>query len=211
MNNKWKLILVVGLLLLVTSSVFLSSCSVLTGESASQLDSRITKLENELQANGEAIAKLQQQVQEQQQKVDVLTPASPTSTASTKPTASQVPTAPTTTPASVLAPSSVKMGNLTITPTEVNTGENVTMSIEVSNTGNIEGSYRVVLTEKMVAPQVAPDILEYANLVSLKPGETKTVTFTATKNVAGTYSVQVGSKVGEYTVIDITPPPTSSD
>ena len=196
MNIKHKPIIFVGLSFLVGSLVLLSACS-----GSSSQDSRIAKLETGVQANTDAIAKLQQQVA-------ALTPAPPPTVVTTPPPAT--PTVPTTPPASttpakptgVLASTSVILGNLAITPAQVNIGGTVTMSISVSNNSTSEGKYKVVLTEQMVAPQVARDVLEYANLISLKAGETQTVTFTATKSVAGTYSVQAGSKVSQYTVVD---------
>ncbi|MEK7353893.1 MAG: hypothetical protein AABZ77_05235 [Chloroflexota bacterium] len=207
MNNKLKLILFVGLLVLATGSVFLSACSVLP----SQDDSRITKLESELKANGEAIAKLQQQVQEQKLRTDALTPAY---TITTPPATAAAPVTPpvSKTPANtgLLASSSVVLDKLTISPAQANIGQVVTLSIEVKNTSNLAGSYNVVLSETAV-PKVTSAVLEYASKVALNPGETKTVTFTATKDSAGVFSVQVGAKVGGYTVIDPNAPPTSSE
>lgn len=207
MNIKRKLILFLVLLLLVTSSFSLSACSILSGESTSQQDSRITQLETEVKADEAAIAKLQQQVQAQAPTPSIAstTPTTPpVSTAPATTTTPPVSTAPTT-PA-LLTSASVAFSNLTVTPAEVYPGDNVTVSIDVSNKGNIQGSYKVVLTEKTVS---SSNILEYANLVTLNPGETKTVTFVTGKNQVGTYSVQVSDKVGQYTVIPVPPPPTT--
>ena len=207
MKSNLRLNLFVSILLLVTGTGFLSACTALSGESTSQLDSRITKLENELQDDGEAIAKLQQQLQEQQQRVDALAPASPSTVVPATPPASTVPATP---PSSVIPTALITFGKLTVTPAEVKLGEVVTISIEVSNNSTIEGSYNVAMVEKAV-PAANTNVLEYANLVTLKPGETKTVTFTTTKSVAGAYSVEVGNKSGGYTVIDPSAPPPSSE
>ncbi len=212
MNTKWKLILFVALLLLVTSSVFLSACSALGGESTADVDSRITKLESELQANGLAIAKLQQQVDAL---VPTVAPTSPTTVppvtppASVPPTALPIYTPPATPPASVIPTALIKLDKLTITPTEVNPGQVVTVSIAVTNTGTTQGSYRVAMVEKAV-PQVTTDVLEYADLITLTPGETKTVTFTTSRTVTGTYSVAFGTISGIYSVIAVPPPPPPS-
>ena len=204
MRNRWKLTLFVALALLVTGSLFLPACNIFSGESASEVDIRITKLKDEIQANRDAINNLQQQAQEQQRRIDALTPAPPVSTVPTTPIAPPVSVAPTT-PTGLLASASVVLGKLTITPLEAKIGQVVTMSIEVSNNSTIEGTYKVALAERMVAPQVASNILEYADLITLKPGETKTVTFTTTQNVPGIYSVEISGKVGQYTVTDVTP------
>lgn len=199
MSSRWKLIFLAGLLLLGTSSVFLSACSFLGGKSTSDVDSRIAKLESDVKANGEAITKLQQQAQAQQLKVDALTPAP---AAPVTPVAPVTPAAPTPTAApSVIPTALVKLDKLTITPTAPNLGQTVTISIEVTNTSANEGSYRVTLVEKAV-PASSSNVLEYANLVTLKPGETKVVTFTTSKTVVGTFSIESINQSAQYTVID---------
>ena len=209
MYNKCKPILLIVLLLLLKSLLLLSACSA----PATHED------------NGETVVKMQQQLEQLKPKADASTSAS----ASDVPEAAAMPSTPDTqkaptkpvkptTPNGVLASDNVVLEKLTIIPSEVKTGEVVTVSINVRNISHVEGSYRLALIEKMVAPRVASDGLEYANLVTLKPGETKTITFIATKkNVAGTYSVEITYSahavpiVADYTVLDVTPPGASSD
>ncbi|MDP2729685.1 MAG: CARDB domain-containing protein [Dehalococcoidales bacterium] len=191
--KRLVLALLVSLLLLTACGAPASVPPTATGGSASQVDSRITELEKELKAKEEAIAKLQQQMQEQQRRLDALTPPPPSAP---------------------LVPATFVLTELTITPTEVTAGEVVTISIEVSNTGGIEGSYTVVFKVKL-------DWTTWENVeVTLMPGQTKTVTFTTKgasrmdtsgvfKVVSGTYTVDVNGKVGQFTVTE--PPPTHEE
>ena len=203
MKTNLRPMLFVSLLFLVTGTGLLSACTS-AGDTTS-LDSRIAKLETDVQANGQAIATLQQQVA-------ALTPPSQTTVSPTTPPSSTTPPATTppasTTPTSSILPtSSVTISNLTLTPAEVNPGQTVTMSIDVNNKGTTEGSYKVVFIEKMVYPVGTLDLLEYTDLITLKPGETKKVTFTTNKNAIGAYSVTVGGLVGQYSVVAVPPPP----
>lgn len=84
--------------------------------------------------------------------------------------------------------------NLSISPSEVNIGESVTISVLVTNTGDLAGSYEVTLK----IDGVAVDSEE----VTLAPDATETVTFTAAKDVAGSYSVDVNGLGGSFTVIE---------
>ncbi len=101
-------------------------------------------------------------------------------------------------------PAHFVLGELTVTPTAVNTGGVVTISTAVSNIGGTEGTYAVVF-KLNGAGETTKD-------VTLKAGETKTVTFTVTKNRARMYAVDVNGKIGQFTVtapVTVTPtPPT---
>ncbi|GEM_PF-5015595 len=201
MKISLRLILFVSLLLMVTGMGFLTGCS-LTGSSNSEVDSRITELEADVKANGEAIAALRQQVQDVGQKVDAIKSSSIVTTitppASTTPPATTAPPPPKP-PSTVIPTSLITLGNLTVTPAEVKPDEVVTVSISVTNTSANEGSYKVVMVEKAV-PAVTSNVLEYTNPVTLKAGETKTVTFTTSRSLSGTYSVEIGTKSGQYFV-----------
>jgi uncharacterized protein YfaS (alpha-2-macroglobulin family) len=105
---------------------------------------------------------------------------------------------PTLTPKSSgsLAPARFVLGDLTITPTAVIEGEEVTYSIQVSNTGGTKGSYTVVFKYKNTGGATGSNNVE----VTLKPGQTKTATFTTTQNESGTYFINVNDKGSQYTV-----------
>ena len=91
---------------------------------------------------------------------------------------------------------------LKISPSEVNIGEEVTISVRVNNTGNVAGSYKVTLKIN--------GVVEATEEVTLNPGESKKVTFVTAKDVAGSYSVVVDEVSGSFTVKEkpaIPPPP----
>ena len=212
MKTSVRLITFVSLLLLVTGMGFLSACNALSGGPTSELESRITKLETAIESNGDAIAQLQLQVGALTPKAPPIVPPAPPPAlppASPPPVVPPTPppaTAPPTPPSSIIPTARITLGNLTITPASVKPGEVVTVSIEVKNTSTITGIYKVVLVEKSV-PQLTSDLIEYSDLMTLAAGETKTATFTTSKTQFGTYSVEIGTKVGQYAVIDPTPPP----
>ncbi len=138
--------------------------------------------------------------------VQSTTPDESTSSPTTESVSTPTPTPP--------EPARFVLGELTITPTEANLGETVTISIPVSNTGGTEGSYTIVFTVKKAG--CWSDITDVE--VKLKPGETKTVTSTTkglasisdiSKTVPGIYTVHVGDKVGQFTMIE--PPPTPEE
>ena len=130
---------------------------------------------------------------------DEPTPSAPIPATPTQP----VPPAPTHTPKPPvpLTPASFVLGDLTITPTAIMAGENVTYSIQVSNIGGTEGSYTVVFKYKSSGGAAGSHSVD----VTLKPGQTKAATLTKTQNESGTYFVNVNDKISQYTV---TPVPT---
>jgi hypothetical protein len=124
-----------------------------------------------------------------------------TPTPSTSLTSGPSPT-PTTTPSVPLSEARFVLGDLTITPTAVMVGEQVTISIQVSNAGGAEGSYTVVFQHKQT--QSGGSIWSDKVEVNLKPGETKTATLTTTAKESGTYHVSANDKFGQYTVTPLT-------
>jgi len=137
-----------------------------------------------------------------------VTPAAVQSSTTPSPTPETTPapaaatsTTPTPKPSIPLAPARFVLGNLTIIPTTVMEGEEVTYSIQVSNVGGDEGSYTVVFKYKSTGGSIGSDSVE----VTLEPGQTKMATISTTKNEAGTYFVNVNDKGGQHTV---TPLPT---
>ncbi|MCL0060992.1 DUF916 domain-containing protein [Dehalococcoidia bacterium] len=81
---------------------------------------------------------------------------------------------------------------LAVTPDRVLVGEEATISVNVENIGNIEGTYTVTL--------IINDIVEATEEVTIAPGETKTVTFTVSRTEAGTYNVVIDELTGIFTV-----------
>ena len=82
--------------------------------------------------------------------------------------------------------------SLVIIPSSVHPGEEVTISVDVTNSGNIEGTYTAILEVN--------DIVEETKDVIVAPGETETVIFTTSRTEAGTYSVTIAELSGTFTV-----------
>ncbi len=89
-------------------------------------------------------------------------------------------------------PATFTTSALTVTPAEVNVGETVTISTLVTNTGDLSGSYIVVLK--------VSNVIETSESVFLAGGASQTVTFTISRDIAGTYTVTVDGLAGAFTV-----------
>lgn len=96
-------------------------------------------------------------------------------------------------------PAAFTLSNLSIQPTEVYIMEDVTISVLVSNTGDLEGSHEVaVKVGKFFLP---------SQEVTLEGGAKQTVTFTTRRNTAGTFAVTAADMSGTFTVKEPPPPP----
>lgn len=91
-----------------------------------------------------------------------------------------------------------KVSSLSISPREVKPGDVVTIAVNITNMCELEGTYNVSLK--------IDGRVEATKDVTLAGGASKTVTFTATKNVAGTYYVEVDGQTGTIRVIEVTSP-----
>lgn len=83
------------------------------------------------------------------------------------------------------------VSNLVISPTEVNPGQEVTISCTLTNIGVEAGSYIVHLGGDFMAQQT----------ITLGPGESRTVSFTVTPTEAKTYSVTLDGLSGTFQAI----------
>jgi len=95
-------------------------------------------------------------------------------------------------------PTTFVVSELSVNPTKVETGESVTISTLITNTGNLAGSYKVTLK----IDNVVADTRE----VTLDAGASEVATFTIAKNVAGIYTVSVDGLSGAF-VVRIPPKP----
>jgi len=100
------------------------------------------------------------------------------------------------------APAAFTFSNLAVTPTTVEQGMPVTVTVSVTNTGGQRGSTTVELKVNGVIAE--------SKTVTLNPGASTTATFTVTKDTAGSYTVAVGSLTGSFTVTAPPQPPTPS-
>jgi hypothetical protein len=82
-------------------------------------------------------------------------------------------------------PAEFTASNLTITPAIAETGQIVTVTADIGNTGEIEGSYAAVL--KIDGVQVE------TKEVTVGSGISQTVSFTFAKDAVGIYNIEVGS------------------
>jgi methionine-rich copper-binding protein CopC len=97
---------------------------------------------------------------------------------------------------------------LSVSPSAVYVGETVNISVTVTNSGDAAGSYAVILKTDGVVEEIRE--------ITLEAGASEEVTFTTVKNVAGTYSVEVGGLSGSFIVEEkpvepTTPPPTTPE
>lgn len=96
------------------------------------------------------------------------------------------------------------LSSLVISPAEVAPGEKVDIIVSLANTGNLRGSYTVVLKLNGVK--------EAETSVTIAAGLSKTVTFIVAKEEAGSYSVTVDGMSGSFVVVapaiaPLPPPP----
>jgi len=93
-------------------------------------------------------------------------------------------------------PAAFTTSDLTVSPTEVNIGESVSISVTVTNTGDLIGSHEVTLKIN--------DVVIETKQVSLAGLTSRKVTFTTTGDVDGSYKVNIDGLSGTFTV---KPPP----
>lgn len=98
-----------------------------------------------------------------------------------------------------LAPAAFELSDLSVSPAEVEPGEEVIVSVTVSNVGEEAGSYTVELW--------VDDVSVGAEEVELDGGESTTVSFTVEKEDEATHSVEVDGLTGSFAVAAPPPPP----
>jgi len=92
----------------------------------------------------------------------------------------------------VVAPAAFSTANLAITPAQIRPGEAVTVSVLVTNTGEVEGSHTVVLKIN--------DVKELEKSITIEAGGSKVVTFSVTRSEPGIYIVDVDGLRASFTV-----------
>ena len=98
------------------------------------------------------------------------------------------------------APAAFSLSDLKVSPAKAEIGSTITISALVENTGEKEGTCRVTLK--------IDGVVEATKEVTVGAGESETVTFTTSKNVAGSYSVDVNGLSGSFTVKEKPAPAT---
>ena len=96
------------------------------------------------------------------------------------------------------APAAFTTRALTISPAEANTGDRVTISVIVTNTGDLTGTHKVTL-------KIDGVVVETKEII-LTRGASQKVVFTTVKHTAGTYTVDVDRLRGSFVVTEKAPP-----
>jgi hypothetical protein len=107
-----------------------------------------------------------------------------------------------TTPRPAPSPASFSLTNLVIEPTQVKPSETVTITVTVTNLGELEGTYNLVLKVNGVD--------ESSEKVTLDGGQSKVVSFSISCDEAGTYSLELDNLRGQFAVLTapaVTPSP----
>ena len=91
----------------------------------------------------------------------------------------------------MLTPAAFELGDLVVSPTKVAIGEAVKISVIVINTGDLEGTREVILRVN--------GVVEAIENVAVAGRSAGPVVFTVTKDVEGTYDVEVGGLTGTFT------------
>jgi len=97
------------------------------------------------------------------------------------------------------APAAFSVSYLSFSPLEVEPGEAVTITVLVANIGGESGSYAVVLK--------IDGVKEAEETVTLAAGESQDVSFSATREEPGNYTVTVDGWSGSFTVLLLVEPP----
>ena len=95
------------------------------------------------------------------------------------------------------APAAFTVSNLSVQPAEVQPGQTVTVAVLVANTGGESGSHTVVLKIN--------EVKEAEKTVTIAAGASQTVSFSVTRQEAGTYTVTADGLSGSFAVV--APPP----
>jgi hypothetical protein len=101
------------------------------------------------------------------------------------------------------APPTFTISELTITPSEVGAGGNITITIIVINTGDLLGSYELTLRIN--------NEVEETREVTLKGRSSEEVVFTTIKHASGSYKVNINGLTSIFTVTDETAPSATNN
>ncbi len=89
-------------------------------------------------------------------------------------------------------PAAFSLSSLILSPNEVAPGESVTISVQVANTGEVAGNYELVLK--------IDGVVEASKQITVNAGTSQKVTFTVSKDVAKTYSLDINGLSGTFVV-----------
>ncbi len=104
---------------------------------------------------------------------------------------------------SLTPPADFQISDLDVTPPDAEAGEEVTVSVRITNVGGQAGSYTLPFTVNQTT--------EDTRTVTLEKGASTIAEFTVTKQTPGTYNVEIDDLVGEFTVSEAPSNGTHSD
>jgi hypothetical protein len=99
-------------------------------------------------------------------------------------------------------PATFTTSSLSISPAAAEIGDTVTISVLVTNDGDLSGTYRVTARVN--------DVALPSKDITVAGHTSQQVTFTTFKGVAGTYTVSIDSLSGTFTVKPAAPPPPTT-
>lgn len=86
----------------------------------------------------------------------------------------------------------ISVSSLRITPSKANIGKNINISVTVTNNGNSTGEYEVIM--------MINGVVEGSKTITLAAGTAQNVKFSTSKQVPGTYQVDVNGLTGSFTI-----------
>jgi len=92
----------------------------------------------------------------------------------------------------LIPPADFQISDLKVTPSEVEAGEEVTVSVKVTNVGGQTGSYKLQLLINQTT--------EETKTVTLEEGASTTTEFKIIKQTPGTYNIEIDGLVDKFTV-----------
>jgi len=93
-------------------------------------------------------------------------------------------------------PAAFTVSDLTISPATVGVGQSVTITADVTNSGDLEGTHTVILK--------IDDAVVKNKDVTVAGGATENVSFTVNKDTVGVYQVAVDNQTGSFAVFRVT-------
>ncbi len=93
---------------------------------------------------------------------------------------------------SSIIPSDFQVTDLNVTPSNPKEGEEITVSVKVTNVGGQIGTYEI--------PFIIDQTTEETKTVTLESGEFETITFKIVKQMQGIYNIEVGGLFGVFEV-----------
>jgi len=93
---------------------------------------------------------------------------------------------------SLTPPADFQISDLNVTPSEVEAGEEVTVSVKITNVGWQTGSYTL--------PLIINQTTEDTKTVTLEEGASNTTEFKVIKQTPGKYNIEIAGLVDEFTV-----------